>query len=197
MLAGVAVDAIFDSVSVGTTMRDGAGEARHHLLLVRRSGARASGARREVPRLGRAVQRQLLRRAEQRRVLRRLVRLRAEGRALPDGAVDVLPHQLGGHGPVRADADRRRRGLVRELSRGLHGAQAQHEPAARRGRRARRARGRDGQVLDRAELVRRRQGRRAAASTTSSPSAARRRRTPRSRGRRSRPARRSRGSIRA
>ena len=82
MLTGVAVDAIFDSVSVGTTMREELVEVRHHLLLVRRSAARASRSRREVPRLGRAVQRQLFRGAEQRRVLRRIVRLRAEGRAL-------------------------------------------------------------------------------------------------------------------
>ena len=37
--------------------------------------------------------RQLLRRAQFGGVLRRLVRLRAAGRALPDGAVDLLPHQ--------------------------------------------------------------------------------------------------------
>ena len=79
------------------------------VLLVRRSGARASRARREVSRLGRAVQRQLFRRAELRGVLRRLVRLHPEGRALPDGAVDVLPHQRRGHGTVRAHADRRGR----------------------------------------------------------------------------------------
>ena len=113
----------------------GAVEARDHLLLVGRSDPRAFGARGEVPRLRRSLQRQFLRRVEQCRLLRRLVRVRTKRRALPDRAVDVLPHQLGGHGPVRADADRRRRGLVRELPRGMHGAQAQHEPAARRGRR--------------------------------------------------------------
>ena len=67
--------------------------------------------------LGRAVHRQLLRDAQLGGLQRRLVRLRAEGRALPDGAVDLLPHQREEHRPVRADADRRRRGLVRELPR--------------------------------------------------------------------------------
>ena len=32
-----------------------------------------------------------------------------EGRPLPDGALDLLPHQRQGHRPVRADADHRRR----------------------------------------------------------------------------------------
>ena len=38
-LAGVAVDAIFDSVSVGTTYREELGEEGNHFLLVQRSGA--------------------------------------------------------------------------------------------------------------------------------------------------------------
>ena len=80
-----------------------------------------------------------------------------EGRALPDGAVDLLPHQRQGHRPVRADADRLRRRRDGQLPRRLHGAEARREPAARRGRRARRARRRDHQVLDRPELVSRRQ----------------------------------------
>ena len=42
LLAGVAVDAVFDSVSVATTFREKLAEARHHLLLVLRGGARAS-----------------------------------------------------------------------------------------------------------------------------------------------------------
>ena len=58
--------------------------------------------------------------------------LRPEGRALPDGAVDVLPHQRDGHGPVRAHADHRRRGLVRELPRGLHGAEARRRTSCTR-----------------------------------------------------------------
>ena len=41
-LAGVAVDAVFDSVSVATTFQEKLGRKGHHLLLVQRSGARAS-----------------------------------------------------------------------------------------------------------------------------------------------------------
>ena len=96
LLAGVAVDAIFDSVSVGTTYKAKLDGARHHLLLVRRGGARASRAGPEVPRLGGAGERQLLRRAQLRGVHRRLVRVHPEGRALPDGAVHLLPHQRRG-----------------------------------------------------------------------------------------------------
>ena len=51
------------------------------------------------------------------------------------------------------------KGAYRVLPRGLHGADARRAPAARRGRRADRARRRRDQVLDRAELVPRRQER--------------------------------------
>ncbi len=91
-LAGVAVDAVFDSVSVATTFKEKLGElgiifgsfseaVQNHPELVR-----------EVPRVGRSLLGQLLRCAELGGLQRRLVLLRAEGRALPDGAVDVLPH---------------------------------------------------------------------------------------------------------
>ena len=76
------------------------------------------------------------------------------------------------HRPVRADADRRRRGRVRQLPGRLHGADARREPAARGGGGTGRAGRRPDQVFDRAELVPGRQGRARAASTTSSPSAA-------------------------
>ena len=87
-----------------------AGRARHHLLLVLGSGEGSSRAGEAVRRLGRAAHRQLLRRAQLRGVQRRQLRLHPEGRALPDGAVDLLPHQRQEHRPVRADADHRRRG---------------------------------------------------------------------------------------
>ena len=92
-LAGVAVDAVFDSVSVATTFKARLAEAGRRLLPVLGRGARAPGAPRAVPRHGRATDRQLLRRAQLRGVHRRLVRLHPTGRALPDGAVDVLPDQ--------------------------------------------------------------------------------------------------------
>ena len=198
LLAGVAVDAVFDSVSVATTFREKLASVGHHLHVVLRSGARASRAGEEVPRLGRAVHRQLLRDAQLGGLQRRLVRLHPEGRALPDGAVDLLPHQRQGHRPVRAHADHRRRGLVRELPRRLHRADARREPAARRGRRARGARRRDDQVLDDPELVSRRQGRQGRdLQLRDQARPLRRARARRSPGRRSRPARRSPGSIRA
>ena len=49
-LAGVAVDAVFDSVSVATTFREQAREGRRHLLLVLGGGAEPPRAREEVPR---------------------------------------------------------------------------------------------------------------------------------------------------
>ena len=81
-----------------------AGRAGDHLLLVRRGGARASRAGAEVPRLGGAGQRQLLRRAQLRGVHRRVVRVHPEGRALPDGAVHLFPHQ---HARRRASSSAR------------------------------------------------------------------------------------------
>ena len=57
-----------------------------------------------------------------RRVVGRLVRLRAAGRPRRDAAAGLLPDQHRVDGPVRADADHRRRGLLRALRRGLHGA---------------------------------------------------------------------------
>ena len=167
LLAGVAVDAVFDSVSVATTFREKL--AKHGIIFMSFSDAVREHPElvEEVSRLGRAAHRQLLRRAQLGGLQRRLVRLHPEGRPLPDGAVDLLPDQREGHRPVRAHADHRGRGLVRQLPRRLHGADARREPAPRRRRRARRARRRDDQVLDDPELVSRRQGTARAGSTTS------------------------------
>ena len=85
-----------------------AGREGHHLLLVQRGGAGPSRAGEEVPRLGRAVHGQLLCRAQLGRLQRRQLRLHPQGRALPDGAEHVLPHQRVEHRPVRAHADHRR-----------------------------------------------------------------------------------------
>ena len=173
-------------------------EGRHHLLLVLRGGAEPSRPREEVPRLRRALHRQLLRDAQLRGLLRRLLLLHPEGRALPDGALDLLPDQLGQHRPVRAHADRRRGRRVRLLPRGLHGPDARREPAPRRRRRARRARRRRDQVLDRPELVPGRQGRQGRhLQLRHQARRVPRHAAPRSPGRRSRPAPRSPGSTRA
>ncbi len=102
------------------------------------------------------------------------------------------------HRPVRAHADHRRRRRLRQLPRRLHGADARREPAARRGGRAGRARRRADQVLDGAELVPGRQGRQGRhLQLRHQARQLPRRATRRSPGPRSRPARRSPGSIRA
>ena len=115
--------------------------------------ARARGPRARVLRDDHPLQRQQARRAQQRRVVGRLVRLRPAGRARRDAAAGLLPHQHREHGPVRADADHRRRGLLRALRRGLHGADLVVGLAALRGRRADRQAGRADPLHDRAELV--------------------------------------------
>ena len=108
----VAVDAVFDSVSLGTTFKDGAGQGRGDLLRDLRGDAGASGAGAEISRHRRALQRQLLCDAELGGVLGRVVRLCAAGRALPDGALDLFPDQRREHRAVRADADHRRQGVA-------------------------------------------------------------------------------------
>ena len=92
-LAGVAVDAVFDSVSVATTFKKEL--EKHGIVFCSFSEAVQKHPElvREVPRLGRALLRQLLRRAQLGGLQRRLLRLHPEGRALPDGALDLLPHQ--------------------------------------------------------------------------------------------------------
>ena len=143
-------------------LQGGAGQGRRHLLLDLGSDPRASRTGEEISRHGRADDRQFLCDAELGGLHRRLLRLRAEGRALPDGAVDLFPHQREEHRPVRAHADHRGGGRLRLLSRRLHRAAARREPAARRRGRTDRARRRRDQIFDGAELVsgrRARQGR--------------------------------------
>jgi Fe-S cluster assembly protein SufB len=157
-LAGVAVDAVFDSVSVATTFRDKLAEAGVIFCSI-------SEAVQEHPEL---VQKYL-------------------GTVVPptdnfyaglnsavftDGTFVYVPKNTRcpmelstyfrineqQHRPVRAHADRRRRGQLRQLPGGLHRAAARREPAPRRRGRADRHGGRRDQVLHRAELVSRRQG---------------------------------------
>ena len=74
----------------------------------------------------------------------------------------LFPHERARHRPVRAHADHRRQGRLRLLSRRLHRADARRKPAARGGGRTGRARRCRDQIFDRAELVAgrcRRQGR--------------------------------------
>ena len=172
ILAGVAVDAVFDSRLGRHHLQSQADGHGHHLRIVLRSGAGAPGAGPEVPRHGGPDLRQLLRGPELGGLQRRIVLLRAEGRPLPDGALHLLPDQREGHRAVRAHPDRRRRGRVRQLPGRLHRADARHQPVACRGGRAGRAGQRADQVFDRTELVSRATRKARAASTTSSRSAA-------------------------
>lgn len=64
-----------------------------HLLFNFGGAARPSRPGEKVPRERRSLYRQLLRRAERRGLLRRVVLLHPQGGAVPDGAVDLLPHQ--------------------------------------------------------------------------------------------------------
>ena len=198
MLAGVAVDAVFDSVSVATTFKHKLEEVGVIFLSDLRGDPAGAPAGPEVHGQRGALFRQQACDLELGGLHRRLIRVRPRRRTLPDGAVDLLPHQRRQYRPVRAHPDHRRQGLLRVLSGGLHGAYARREPAPRRGRRAGRPGRRRDQVLDRAELV---SGRRERArrdlqlrhQARRLPRAA----TRRSPGRRSRPARRSPGSTRA
>ena len=102
----------------------------------------APGHLQGVLRHDRAARRQPLRGAQQRGLVGRLVHLRAEGREGGHPAAGLLPHQHGEHGPVRADADHRRRRQPGALRRRLHGADLQQRLAAQRGRRDHRQEGR-------------------------------------------------------
>ena len=197
-LAGVAVDAVFDSVSVATTFR--AELAKYGVIF-----CPFSEAVREHPEL---VEKYL-------------------GTVVPtndnffaalnsavftDGSFGYIPKgvrcplELSTYfrinaavdGAVRAHADRRRRRQPRLLPRGLLRPDARREPAARRGGRAGGARQRHDQVLDDSELVsgRRRRARRDL-QLRDQARQLRAARTPRFPGPRSRPARPSPGSTRA
>ena len=79
-----------------------------------------------------------------------------KGVEVPLPAPGLLPDQRREHRPVRADADRGRRGRQGPLHRGLHGPDLRDRLAARRGRRGRRAGRRQGPLHDHPELVERR-----------------------------------------
>ncbi len=135
-LAGVAVDAVFDSVSVATTFKGKLAElgiifgsfseaVQNHPELVQKylgsvvpytdnffaalnSAVFSDGSFCYIP----------------------------KRRALPDGVVHVLSYQCRGDRAVRAHLDRRRGRRDGELSRRLHRAHARQEPIACRGGRA-------------------------------------------------------------
>ncbi len=90
---------------------------------------------------------------QHRRLERRELHLRAEGRARGDPAAGLLPDQHREHGPVRADADHRRRGRLRPLRGGLHRAGLLLGLAALRGGGDHREEGRPRPVHHDPELV--------------------------------------------
>ena len=194
----VAVDAVFDSVSVATTFREELKAAGVIFLSI-------SEAIREYPELVRKYLGSVVpQRDNYFACLNSAVFsdgtfvLVPEGVRCPMELSHLFPHQCREYRPVRAHADRRREGQLRQLPRRLHRADARREPAPRRGGRDLRARGRRGEILDRPELVSgRRRGQGRHLQLRHQARAVRRARARRSAGPRSRPAARSPGNIRA
>ena len=131
-LTGVAVDAVFDSVSVATTFQKQLEDLgiifcpiseaiQEHPELVRKYlGSVVPYSDNFYATLNSAV------------FSDGTFCLRASGRALPGRADDLLPDELRRDGAVRADANHRRQGELRELPRGLHGADAKDDTSCTR-----------------------------------------------------------------
>ena len=130
-------------VRIGSRLRQLEGRPGEQGRDLHRHRLGAQGPSRPVPRVFRddhSVDRQQVRRAQFGRLVGRLVHLRAQGREDRLSAAGLFPHQLGKHGPVRADADHRRRRSLGALRRRLHGPDVQHrKPALGRGRNHRQA----------------------------------------------------------
>ena len=124
-----------------------------HLHRHGHGAARAPRAGQAVLRHDHPAERQQVRRAQHRGVVGRVVHLRAAGRRGRDAAAGLLPHQRREHGPVRAHADHRRRGLEGALHRGLLGPGVHHRLAALGGGRDRGQAQRPGHLHDHPELV--------------------------------------------
>ena len=139
-LAGVAVDAVFDSGSVATTFKDRLAAAgvvfcpfseavrTHPQLIEQYLGSVVPYSDNFFATLNSAV------------FSDGFLRVRAQGRALPDGAVHLLSHQCGEDGAVRAHTDHRGCWFVRELSGRLLSTSARREPTPRGSGGAHRAR---------------------------------------------------------
>jgi Fe-S cluster assembly protein SufB len=96
----VAVDAVFDSVSVGTTFQAELKKAGVIFCSISEAIKEHPELVKKIPRLGCACVRQLLCDLEQCGVLGRLVRLYSPWCALPDGTEHLFPHQRGKYGSV-------------------------------------------------------------------------------------------------
>ena len=99
-LSGVAVDAVFDSVSGGHHLPREAGGVGNHLLLLLGSRSEPPGAGEAVSGVGGSLYRQLLCHAQLGGLQRRVVLLHPQGRSLSHGALHLLPHQRQGHRAV-------------------------------------------------------------------------------------------------
>ena len=90
MLVGVAVDAVFDSVSVATTFKRKAGRDGGPLLLILRGGSAVPRPREEISRVSRALHGQLLCHTELCGLQRWIVLLYSQGREMSHGAFHVF-----------------------------------------------------------------------------------------------------------
>ena len=106
-LAGVTAQ--YESEVVFHRNREDLEALGHHLLRHGHGRARAPRAGPQVLRHDHPAQRQQVRRPQLGGVVGRLVHLRAPGRGGRPAAAGLLPDQRREHGPVRADADHRRR----------------------------------------------------------------------------------------
>ena len=134
----MAVDAVFDSVSVATTFQATLAKVgvifcpiseavREHPDLVKQYlGSVVPAGDNYFAALNSAV------------LHRWQLRVHSQGRALPDGTVHLLPHQCRNTGQFERTLIIAEDGASRQLSRRLHRADARREPAARRRRRTRR-----------------------------------------------------------
>ena len=152
-LVGVAVDVVFDSVSVKTTFRETLKEKGIIFCSF-------SDAVQEHPDLVKKYLGSVVPRTDNfYAALNSAVFSDGSFCYIPPGVrcpmelSTSLPHQRGHDRPVRAHAADRRRGRLRELPRRLHGTHPRRAPAARRRGGTGRAEGRRDQVQHRPELV--------------------------------------------
>ena len=125
---------VMDSVSVGTSFKTELSKLGI-IFCSARPCARAFPSSCRMSGVGRSHSDNFFAALDSAGIQRRLVRLRAQGGALPDGAVDVLPRfNAEGHGQFERTLIIADGGRVRELPRRVHGSQARHEPAARTSR---------------------------------------------------------------
>ncbi len=123
-LAGVAVDAVFDSVSVATTFKDKLGKAGVIFCSFSDAVRDHSRTDRTLSRQRRSRGRQFFRRVEFGGVLGRLLRVRAARRALPMELSTYFRINAAKDRPIRAHLDHRGRRCLGELPGRLYGAHA-------------------------------------------------------------------------